>query len=464
MNHSDQTAREDVALFLNACMAATHVADALVFLHRYVCTHYRALYARVLALPINDTNRLLIVAQLLRHGRGINARQRALEHTLITRTLQEVQVNRVYRCFYDLCRAGVNNRRTRAVMRAFLLARPDLAFHAVKYRSKLKRIITHNHIKVSAEIYDYLCRGAQGRPRWETPLFERVRLVHFERAAIYDLPLAIAETLAAQYGIPRRRFLEHMKDRLTAKEKIRLNNSMTREKVRHQDHLLKAPLMQAANAALAIPAAERLADRDRWESILSHAAKRLAARLQRRFGKVALVIDNSDSSFRLRDAANRSLAVGLSLAYVLPHVAEQVRLFWTRPVSEPMAAEPLGLTNLAIPVIDALQSDADTVLIVSDGDENVHRGGADLAVRVARCAAAPGRSIQVFHLNPTYDDAALQPKALGPHITTLGLRDPRYFDFGLECAFFQKGRRSIQDLIRYLDQVAARWSDFEQSA
>lgn len=466
MSHGDQTAREDVALFLNACMAATRPAtkidlthgtdQGIVFLHRYVCTHYRALYARVLALPINDFNRLLIVSFLLRDSRERCESQRALERKLIAHTLKDVPVNRVYRCFVDLCRAGVNNRRTRAVMRSFLFAQPDLAFHAVKYRSKLKRIITHNHIKVGAELYDYLCRGAQARDRWQTPLFERVRLVHFDRSKMYDLPLAVAETLAQKYRVPRRRFLKKMQENMTAKEKIRLDGAMTRAKVRHSAHLDHAPLTTLVNAALAVPAAQRLEERARWQPRLEKAAAKVVVGLQRRFGRVALIIDNSESSFRLGDAGNRSLATGLAMAYVLPHLAEHVDYYWTRPVSEPLAAEAVGMTNLALPLIDALQSGVDTVLLVSDGVETVHRGGADLAVQVARRQRGPGRSLQVLHFNPTFEDQELQPRALGAHITTIGLRDTRYLDFSLEVAHFQHGRRSIHDLTRYLDQVAAR--------
>ena len=36
-----------------------------------------------------------------------------------------------------LRREGVNNRRTRALIRDYITEHPDLAFHAVKYRRKM---------------------------------------------------------------------------------------------------------------------------------------------------------------------------------------------------------------------------------------------------------------------------------------------------------------------------------------
>ena len=44
----------------------------------------------------------------------------------------------MYRLFRELRRAKVNNRRTSAIMRDWLAARPDLAFDAVKYRAAVK--------------------------------------------------------------------------------------------------------------------------------------------------------------------------------------------------------------------------------------------------------------------------------------------------------------------------------------
>ncbi len=457
----EQTACEDLALFFNACMAATRPAQGVslrrqanrgvYFLHRYVCCNYRDLYLRVLALPINDFNRLLVVRNLLTHARGVTFEQRRLENQLITQVLPFMPANRVYRCFLDICQSGVNNRRTRAVMQAYINGRPDLAFHAVKYRGKLKRIIRHIHMKVPAEIYDYLQRGATARERWETPLFDRIRLVHYQKSGLYDLPFAVAETLADRFGVPRARLLERMKERLTAKETVRLNNTMTREKVRHADAMASAPLLTVANAALALPPSER----GRFDRLLAQAAARTAAKVQRRYGRVALVIDNSDSSYRRNEPSTRTLPLALALAYVLPHCSQSVSLFWSSAPNATLMVEPRGVSNLALPLIDALQTKPDTVLIVSDGRENSMRGGADLAVQVAHKQSGSGRKVQVIHLNPTFNDQDFEPQHLGPHITTVGMRDPAFLDFAMEVAAFQEGLLSLKGIHHYLSQWVA---------
>ncbi|MFB7368073.1 hypothetical protein ACFC05_38435, partial [Streptomyces hydrogenans] len=141
---SELVAAEDVLLFVNAAVTATGQREfrssaaeqrlSLDFLHAYVRVNYRPLYAACLALDINDHNAALVVEQLLRTpgeaGEG--------EGRLIAARLARMAPQRVYRLFRALRAAGVNNRRTRAITREWLAARPDPALDAVKYRAGVK--------------------------------------------------------------------------------------------------------------------------------------------------------------------------------------------------------------------------------------------------------------------------------------------------------------------------------------
>jgi len=126
--------REDLRLFLNACLSATaqaereHAADeqrlALQFLHAYMRVNYRELYARMATLPINDYNRQQILYGLLRYPESyrpnpdlnLNPDPLPRENRLIFSGLLALPVHRVYKLFAQLAEQRVNNRRTRALI------------------------------------------------------------------------------------------------------------------------------------------------------------------------------------------------------------------------------------------------------------------------------------------------------------------------------------------------------------
>ncbi|NUR31482.1 MAG: hypothetical protein HOV83_37530, partial [Catenulispora sp.] len=138
-------AAEDVLLFVNAATASTgqrefygdaaSQAMSLEFLHDYMLGNYRELYAATLALGINDHNAALVIRRLLGTGRDASAEQKAVEGRLIARRLLELPPPRVFRLFKALRQDGVNNRRTRAIVRDWITALDSPAYHAVKYRS-----------------------------------------------------------------------------------------------------------------------------------------------------------------------------------------------------------------------------------------------------------------------------------------------------------------------------------------
>jgi hypothetical protein len=163
--YADLIGCEDVLLFANAAITSTgqrefHSAAgkqrlSLAFLHSYIHGNYPDLYAATLALDVNDHNAALIIANLLRRKGGHQGDGR-----LIAWRLARMSPPRVYRLFQELRRAGVNNRRTRALVRDWLAARPYLAFDAVKYRSAVKPAVRHAHLSPRAED---ACTGAEVR-------------------------------------------------------------------------------------------------------------------------------------------------------------------------------------------------------------------------------------------------------------------------------------------------------------
>ena len=66
-----------------------------------------------------------------------------------------------------------------------------MPFQAVKYRSKLLAIATHNHLKLDTELNNFLF-SYWDKP-FETDLFEQFRAGHYSAKAIYNLPFTVAE-------------------------------------------------------------------------------------------------------------------------------------------------------------------------------------------------------------------------------------------------------------------------------
>ena len=137
----DRLVCEDVVLFVNAAITSTGqrefrsgAADqrfSVDFLHRYMLGNYRDLYAATLALDINDFNAARIACNLLQAPGGTPVVQRRLEGRLIARRLERMPPQRVHALFRELGWLRVNNRRTRAIIRDWLAARPDPGDHAL---------------------------------------------------------------------------------------------------------------------------------------------------------------------------------------------------------------------------------------------------------------------------------------------------------------------------------------------
>lgn len=449
--------REDLVTFINACFAATGQAEfygaaheqrvSIVFLHDYILANYRRLYARCLATGINQFNRALVVFNLLRLGAPVSPLERVEEGALIRATLRELPPSRVYRLFRRLREARVNNRRTRAVVREYLSARPELAFDAVKYRSKLCAVARHAHLRLPEELGDFLFLGADSRKAWKTPILERFRVAKYSAAAVFSLPMTVAEGLAAQRGVDRKQLLE--RGQLTAGERLRVERSAAREGAR-LDPLDpdRQPLTKLAIYLLSLPVAEREAAQDRYAQALDRAARRAAGRIDARPGRVAAVLDRSWSSAGSREKKNRPLALALATSALLRAVSAEYRAFWSCPIERELLVTPFGQTRLAAPLIEALAWSPELVVVVSDGFENDPPGGAAEVVRLYR-EKLSGKATIVL-LNPTFDATSYLPRALGPNVPTVGLRDAEEALTVIGFARFVDGDMPLHELERVL--------------
>ncbi|MEU3603655.1 hypothetical protein ABZ714_33860 [Streptomyces sp. NPDC006798] len=471
---ADLVAAEDVLLFVNAAVTATGQREfrseaagqrlSLGFLHEYVRVNYRPLYAAALALDINDHNAALIVEGLLRTAGEATAEQKRAEGPLIAARLAVLPPQRVYRLFRALRAAGVNNRRTRAIQRDWLAARPDLGHDAVKYRRGLKSAVRHVHLPsrvleagpgvsgapgVPGELGDFLFRP-RARVRYGHPLLDAYRRARYDQRAVYELPFTVAAGFAARHRVPRDLFLERAAPRMTRLERLRTAGATGLA----DDRLAGMPLTRLALYVLSLPLSERRARRAGLERALRTAALRAAGSHAGTWGRVSAVLDDSHSSYGSGVKRRRPLAVAVAARFLLGALAAEgaYRGHWTSGRADPLMARPWGPTPLGSRILDALEDSPDRLVIVSDGWDNAPPGLAGEVLRLWRTRLDPARRTVVTHVNPVYEADAFDVRRLAPSVPTVGIRDAEDLAALVEIARFTEGRTDAAELRAYLDR------------
>ncbi len=496
MPTADQITREDLALFVNACAVATGQREfyssaldqrvSLDFLHAYVCGNYRALYAHCLNAGLNHFNQAEVLLRLLSSGRLCPPEQRQHENQLIASCLRRLPPQRAYKLFERLRAGGVNNRRTRATVRAYLAARKDLAFDAVKYRHKLRSAVMHAHVNLRTARPAAAVSPAHSRPEGEierflfeplgvsrqgghtsfaafrTPLLEAYRAAHFSHEAVYRLPYSVAEVFAARHGIERTQFLKKIAPQMTERERLRLQRASGGAVALNPARL---GLSELCVYLLSLSLDERLPRREEIAGWLAQATAAAPALPVLR-GPVAAVLDNSYSSGGSEQKRNRPLALAWAVHLLLKRAAEQTqtlqtqtlqtqalyRPFWTSPMRDDLLIHARGQSNLSERLLDALDWQAQTVIVVSDAVEN---DPADAFESILAGYRRLGGQAEILHFNPVFDAERLELRRLSPHLPALGLRDGENLGATLDFARFAAGTLSTEELYRALRPAAA---------
>jgi hypothetical protein len=464
-----RVAHEDLVVFLNAAFACTGQREfysdgadqtvSIAFLHDYIRGNYRRLYARSLAAGINHFNQGRVVLELLTHHQDLSPADRREEGRLIAAALAALPPQRAYRVLLGLRQRGVNNRRTRAIVRDFLAGR-DLTFDAVKYRSKLHAVVRHVHPALPGELGTFLTRGWNTR-KYATPLLEQFRRAHYAADALYELPFTVAEGLAARHRVDRATFLRRIEPRMTATERLRLQSSAARVGQDLGADLTRAPLTRLALYVLSLSDEQYQPRAAELAGALATSARRTADLAGLRLGRVAAVLDRSYSASGSPDKPRRPLALALAVDRLLAASASEYLPFWTAPTADPLRVTARGQTDLATPILNALEHAPDLLIVVSDGFDNDPPAGAAEVCRVFRERLDPQRRTVIIHVNPVFDAPHFGPRRLTPPthppratVPTVGLRDAEDLPTVLAFARFADGGLSLGELEDYLGRRA----------
>jgi hypothetical protein len=463
-NRVEQVAQEDLVMFINACLACTGQKEfygdaygqrvSIDFLHDYILGNYRLLYARSLAAGINHFNQAQIIFKLLATGKQTPREHKSEEGALIATALQNLPPQRAWGVLEQLRKQGINNRRSRAIARDYLTQRRDLSFDAVKYRAKVRAIASHAHLNLPEELGTFLF--AFNEPKsYTTPLFEQFRQAHYSAEAVYELPFTIAEGLAGKHKIPREIFLSRIQERMTLTEKLRFQGAAERTEVEINLNLGRLPLTKLALYILSLPLETREKEWNTLNQALEKSARLALKKAPLKIGRVAAVLDCSYSSYGSNEKRRRPLAVAVATHYLLKAAAKDYRAFWTTSIKDPLFARPCGQTDLATPLLAALGSGVESVVIISDGCDNDPPNGAAEVLRIFRSKLDRFRKTSIVHCNPVFnsDDFSLRP--LSQSIPTVGLRDAEDLPTMLKFARFADGSAHLAELETYLAERVA---------
>ncbi|MEU8036320.1 hypothetical protein [Streptosporangium sp. NPDC049078] len=430
---------------------------SLDFLHDYLLGNYRDLYAATLALDVNDHNAVLIVRNLLVTAGEADLEQRRAEGRLIARRLALLPPPRVYGLFMALRRARVNNRRTRAIMREWLAARPDLAFDAVKYRGAVKSAVRHAHLSPDGELGPFLFTPHR-QAAYTTPILETWRRAHYEQAALYELPYTVAEGFAAKHRVARATFLERIAPRLTRLERLRLQESAHALKVDAvRADLTTMPLTRLASYVLALSTEDRVRRRAELTAALRAAARRAAGDEAGSWGATVAVLDDSFSAYGSGQKRRRPLAVALACHFLLEALSTEYTPLWLSGRTDALLVNPYGATPLGERILDGLERGPGRLVIVSDGWDNSPPGLAGEVLRIWRTRLDLDHTCAVVHLNPVYDAADFDVRRLAPTVPTAGIRDAENLVALVELARFAEGRTGIVELRAHLARRVERF-------
>ena len=458
-NRVEEVAREDLVMFINACLSCTGQREfyddaygqkvSIDFLHQYILGNYRLLYARTLAAGINHFNQAQIILNLLATGKDTSSQHKKEEGALIASALQKLPPQRAWGILQQLRQQKINNRRSRAIARDYVNYRRNIAFDAVKYRSKVRAIVTHAHLKLQGELNNFLFRNWKQKV-YQTELFENFRQAHFSAEAVYKLPFTVAEGLASKHKIKREVFLSRIQERMTLNEILRFQNAGESSKINIDLDLSRLALTKLALYILSLPVETRKQKQDILNQALEKSAQKILQKSPMKLGRVAAVLDCSYSSYGSSEKRRRPLGVALATHYLLKAASREYQDFWTLNPVEALQVNPRGQSDLATPILDALEWGADLVVIVSDGYENDPPSGAAQVLRIFRNRLDPKNRTSIVHCNPVFNSEDFSVHSLCPDVPTVGLRDAEDLPTMLSFARFANGSACLSEVEKYL--------------
>ena len=401
---------------------------ALENTHSELMRENRRFYALSAALPINDKSRQLVLENLL--NTGSLCEDGVLEGHVISMVVSDLQFNRILNMFMSLRDKKVNNARTRKLGR--LIWDQVDAFRAIKYTPKVRAILRHCHIPegtnpAKAELHRWIFGGNKNRPEMKAedvqhnPKLRSRLLAPTVYEECFKLPFDIARDIAvASHGKKvdefQREFAgsgnEKAKGKVTRKETLRVRKQTGDTTVDFNRFSIFELLMHGYRTPN---------DRSDVLDMIGEKAQVIAEGLNLP-AKVAMVVDNSTSALGSAERQFQPLAMTSAVVEICRKADSEVTCHYTGTEPENGWLSADGATNLRRPLVEALMTKPDLVIIISDGYENVRAGSVE---QILSTKAVRNSGIAVMHLNPVAAaETGSKMRTLSKFAMTFGLSAP----------------------------------------
>jgi len=431
----------------------------------------RDLYEALLLMPgVTDRARQIGIGKLLSNPRSPGSDMflnPSLEREILVHLIGQLPVPRMFKLF-DAFRGkgdalGVkrsNNARTRKLVLSTILGSRRLDLWAVKYRSKMKRVLGHVWgVRRASIIASILKKDGRTWTKKEKDIlrdnvlkfvgnnkreyvFECIAFVFGRRdrlkvrllKAFVDarvdilagekLPMEVLEGIRGTYH-PTIGAGELLKIKARSGTMTDHNKRVVQKRANKAGVKVDMDPLRYDPVDLYIHAFENGVDAD-IVAALKKKAQSAAAALPVRYENVAILVDASRSMKGSKEQPMRPLATALSLRDMLQETSDDSMILYCGGVlgDDQKVVKPQGDTSLAEGLLGALGRNPDAVYVLSDGYENAPAGRFQDVLVAAR---GIGIKTPVFHMNPVFAAEGGSVRQLCDNIegaTTMPVKSP----------------------------------------
>lgn len=181
------------------------------------------------------------------------------------------------------------------------------------------------------------------------------------------------------------------------------------------------------------------------EDALARKARDAARTLPCKYGKVAIIVDASESMMGGEGQAFRPMAVALSTRDMLVAASDEASVRTIGGEKNGLLVKPQGDTSIAGQLVQALKEDPEAVFVITDGYENVSAGRFDEAVRVVRKI---GNKTPIYQISPVMAAESLGVRTLSNAVPALPLSSPQAMGLMMLKSMFEiDAERGTQHLL-----------------
>jgi hypothetical protein len=357
-----------------------------------------------------------------------------------------IQTNRMFKLMASMADDRINNSRTKKqLMMKTLIESPNFELWAVKYRSKVKKILTHvlGNRRTSI-IKSVLFRAfGDGAMKWTNKEKDILNQYGLNEHRIMEIVGFVLGNKQSRAYLPSNKLLRAYSDAKTDFEAGKKLPKEVLEGIRstyHKDLKTSKDTLEAVTKSGSITQkqrmqvqaeAEKKGVKVKWDptkqdlvslfvyafergldnkvgDAINQKAKRIAQTLPIRYESIGIVIDDSFSMSGSKEQPLRPMAVARALERTIANVANEhfTKTSSGRPFALFPLQKPSGSSDIATPLAELLMNEKTSAFfIISDGFENAPAGRTD---ELLHLKSKLGDNRPVYQVNPVASAKAIK--------------------------------------------------------